>query len=317
MLVSSVGRSAARPHGIDFPQAAQDYVDDVATAKKEPSDEHGIVYLEDADGSWCTLKTSGQTTPDGRDIPDRAVKNNRVVISVDGIHQSFAKHRQQIESLLESSRPHGYGANVGQPVVGIHEGVGRNILADLWRIEIDRDCLSALEGHALPVSRIHRVAYHEDPAVKAVYDEVRQSLEQHRDVQLVVHSGGGAETALALTLLSREGFQDAVRQHVRVAALAPAASRKDFEKAGLKAENIFYSGSKRDPVWRLCHHYVPSWLAFMHVPIALSSLYELAHQHNFQYHSPDYIFARNVLPDGSSRIQRFLDGGRGGEYTLP
>ena len=43
----------------------------------------------------------------------------------------------------------------------------------------------------------------------------------------------------------------------------------------------------------------------------------LRHKDVGPFHSPDYIFWANLRPDGTSKIQEFLDGGKGGNSILP
>lgn len=292
---------------------------------KEPTALHGLVYQRYEDGHVTVLKHAWETTPgvpcSGPDIPSDAVRNNRVFIYVDGIHQSLADQQDQMHRLFQAPRDNPkHGAAIDQPAIGIHEAAGINAGLDGARIAADLTWLKALQGGYLPTSWIEKGAFRTDAAVRSVHNEVRQSLEAGRDVQIALHSGGGAETALALTLLAKEGggrWKNAIAEHVRVLALSPAAAVKDFELAGVKADNIYYTASTKDPLYRLAHKYVAPWqmplLAVRAVSVGISLLFN----HDvLPYHSHDYIFWRNMQPNGEQPIQTYLDGGRGGEHVV-
>lgn len=305
-----------------------DYCHNVHFSQEEAPEQHGVVYEQRLDGSIVDLEAPGQTTPDipaaGPDIPAEAVKDNRVVIYVDGIHQDRGTQQDQIHRLLQAPPTHpDHGASVEQPVIGIHEGVGRTFAADLGRITMDWLYLKGVQTHGVPVDWLRDKIYLFDPVVKSVHDEIRQSLEAGRDVQLVAHSGGGQETALALNMISREEhgrFKDAIRDHVRVLALAPAAAPQDYEAAGVKPENLLYTGSRQDPLWNFAHHFIHPVCVPCNLPAVaagLKTLWMLTHFNGLPYHSPDYIFWQNLQPNGSSRINDFLAGAPGGNYPLP
>ncbi len=305
--------------------AVTQYIHDFYHAPREPSSMQGLVFEEQPDGSVETLRRSSQTTPDvpaaGPDIPANAVKNNRVLMEVDGIHEVLAKQEDQIHRLLEATpADHDNGASVGQPVIGIHEATGSNIFADGFRIAKDLSILKALQGHALPCSWARTVAFYVDPTVRSIHNEVRQSLEAGRDCQMVVHSGGGAETALALSILAREDggrWKNQISQHVRILALSPACAVKDFERAGVNADGVYYTASRRDPLYQMSHQYVPPILSGLLLARGVvAGLPLLWNQQAIAYHSPDYIFWRNMEPDGKQRIQGYLDGGSGGDHVV-
>ena len=152
--------------------------------------------------------------------------------------------------------------------------------------------------------------------MKSVHDEILQCLKAGHDVTLAAHSGGGAESALALTILKREGYGQAIADHVRLLEFAPAAAPEDFTLAGMKAENLYYTGSHQDPVWALFHNYVQPPLQPQVLANVLRALNDLAHPDAVQYHSPYYIFANNETPGGKSAIQQFLNGGAGGDHSF-
>lgn len=314
----------------EFPQIpndAWDYVDAREKAEEEPGLLKGVVFLQDVDKSMRVLKFSGQTRPEVppgavSDIPPEAVRFNRVVISVDGISQMWDEHQRQIHRYLHrGGPPGGVGADVAQPVIGIHQGSGKSSVADVIRIGKDLALLKGLQAGIIPTAWARERASVVDPAVKSLHDMVQQALHDGLDVQIVNHSGGGQETALALTLLKKEGWEQQIREHVRVLAMAPACSFQDLEMSGVKKENIFYTASQNDPVWRMFHHHVhtnPLKLPLNVLPIyeGIKYLVTMRREH-LAVHSPDYIFRCNMKPDGKQRIQEFLTGSDGGTYVLP
>jgi hypothetical protein len=138
-------------------------------------------------------------------------------------------------------------------------------------------------------------------------------------VLLAAHSGGGAETAVALTILEHEDggrFAKSIGDHVRLLEAAPAASFKDFELAGVRPENIYYTASDKDPVYKAFGTFVPpnSWAQT--ATNALHAIAAMTHSGAFAHHSPYNIFAHNVT-DGQSAIQHFIDGAKnGGEHVF-
>ena len=322
-------RQAAEPPP-EIPGGAWDYVEAMENATEEPPELKGVVTLQRPDRSYTVLKWSGQTRPEvpkghPSDIPAEAVRFNRVVIYVDGIHQMWPEQQRQIYRFLHAGGPPGNaGGNVYQPVIGIHQGSGQTHVHDAARIGKDLTLLKALQTGLSPQPWIAEQAFAADPAVKAIHDTVRQALHDGRDVQLMTHSGGGAETALALTLLREEPggrWEKAIQDRVKVLSCASATSARDFLGAGVKPENLYYTGSGHDPVWRIFKnhlHVVP----FMW-PLNLAFFAEGAKflvkrpDNDLAYHSPDYIFAANKLPSGKQRIQDFLTGGSGEIYPLP
>lgn len=300
-----------------------DYIQARESTEEEPIDHKGIVYEQRQNGEINVLKLSGQTKPElPADIPDSAVNaDGRVVIYVDGIHQEISEQHRQIRSFFHGQA--GTGANVGQSVIGIHEGAGKSGLHDGVRIGKALFMLKLVQNRVIPLEWASKQIYKIDPAIKSVHDEVRQSLLAGRKVQLITHSGGGAETAAALTLLAREGMKQEIGDHVRVLSMASAAAHKDFTKAGVKAENLFYTGSEQDPVYSIFRHYLGPLSLGSAVGFAVDAaryLYDMIKGKDipvvYHFHSPDYIFDRNVV-DGSQRIQKFLNGGPGGKFPLP
>jgi hypothetical protein len=307
-----------------LPTEAYDYVDAIEKAEEEPRPYKGLVFQKYPSGYWRILKTSGQTTPDipasGPDIPQDAVKDNRVVISVNGIHEPFGWHRAEIDRWLLADPGQRDGVNVGQPVIGIHEGASKTLFQDAVRIALDVGYLKLVQGRALPLPWLRKMVYRIDPAVKAVHDEVRQSLQAGRDVSLVIHSGGGVETALALNILAREDagrYRDDIARRVRVLSLAGGSAYQDFLMAGVKPENLYYTGSVRDPVYQFGHRYLEPNCIVCNLPSLAASLKFVLQDKPDPTHSRAYIFSANVRPDGSHMLAEFLEGAPGQYRELP
>lgn len=298
---------------------------EAGTAKAEPKPLHGMLALCYPTGRYTVLRSSGETRPEippgGQpDIPQAAAPNGRVVMQVNGIGEEFGYQLETIGRFLQATTPVEHGANVGQPVVAVHQGVDRNSVADVARITADLGGLRLLEKGALPLAWIQKAVYRFDPTVRTLHDELKQSLAVGRDVTLVAMSGGGSESALALNLLAREEggrYRDLIRDHVRVLGLAPAASRRDFEAAGVQSPNLYATGSQRDPVYQFGRHSagVPMVPGFVPGIAALASTF--LRYGSTPTHSQDYIFAASAAQQGGHPIQGFLDGGPGGDYTLP
>ena len=313
------------PNG-DLPQdiaISSDYIQARESTEEEPIHLKGVVYEHTTKNEINVLKYSGQTVGElPADIPESALnKDGRVVIYVDGIHQEITEQHRQIRSFFQGQAS--TGANVDQSVIGIHEGAGKSGLHDGIRIGKALGMLKLVQNHLVPLEWASRQIYKIDPAIKSVHDEVKQSLLAGRNVQLITHSGGGAETATALTLLAREGMKDQISEKVRILSMASAAAHKDFTKAGVKAENIFYTGSNNDPVYSIFRHYLGPVNVISAVGFAMEACrygYEMLKGKNeqviFHYHSPDYIFDRNMTAEGQ-KIQKFLNGGPGGKFPLP
>ncbi|MBS2037521.1 hypothetical protein JST97_21205 [bacterium] len=300
-----------------------DYIQARETTQQEPGDLKGIVYEHTQKGEFNVLKLSGQTQPFlPADIPASALNaDNRVVIYVDGIHQELSEQKRQIRSFMQGQAS--TGADVDQSVIGIHEGAGKSGLHDGVRIGKALFMLKLVQNHLVPLEWASKQIYKIDPAIKSVHDEVKQSLLAGRKVQLITHSGGGAETATALQLLAREGMKDEIGENVRVLSMASAAAHKDFIRAGVKPDNLFYTGSKNDPVYSIFRHYLSPFNIISGVSFAIDAAkygYQVLKGKDipvvYHYHSPDYIFDRN-MSEGSQRIQKFLNGGAGGKFPLP
>ena len=269
------------------------YVEAFERAKQEPKWMHGMVFQQS--GSDVRVLAKNGETPVG--IPASAVEDDRVVIYVDGIHQEWTEQQRQIRTFIEP--------RVEQPVIGIHEAAGKSTIGDGARIGKVLSYLKLVQSGAIPLSWAAKRLYKIDPSVKSVHDEVKTAVESGLKVQLVTHSGGGAETAAALNVLGREGVD---LSDVRVLSCASAAAFEDFTSAGVKPENIYYTGSVNDPVYAMMRHFLPCGM-----PGLIGDLvtYVMNQKDPLSYHSPDYIFGNNP------QMGAYLAGGPGGKYPLP
>lgn len=295
----------------------------------DPPAFRGVVYTRYPSGQLDFVAWSGATSPDvGPDgqsiIPADAVANNRVMMYVDGIRQSLPHQIGTVRDLLQAPElPDDYGVSVRQAVIGVHQGVGSNLFSDVKRILGDFSLLKALQASFLGVKRCAATAAKWDPSVKAVHDLVRQSLQVGRNVTIGAFSGGGTQVALALTLLSREEggrYRQQVNDRVRILALTPGASSRDFVKAGVKAENIEYVAGKTDPVYQLFRTYVGAdaglgnLVGFARGAVAVARMAK--NPANVQ-HDAYYLFEHSRTPEGAEPIQAFIDGGAGADLIIP
>ena len=298
------------------PDGAYQYVAErAAQDKEEPPELKGVVFRQDPDGSHQILRYSGETTPDGSDLPADVIVDNEVLIYVDGIGQRLREHQRQIRAVIHGADLPG---GLNRPVIGVHEGAGPSTLADVARIGRNITFTKALQWGIFNKDWVKKAAFNNDPAVQSVYNLVRQSLAAGVQVTLMTHSGGGAETALALTLLSREeNFKEAIQDSVRVLSTASAASQKDFLDAGVRSENLYYTGSTRDAVYRGFRHHIHQSKWWTSLPTALDAGVAALKAQGAMglFHSVDYIFHNHETTEGN-RLENFLRGGPGQKHEL-
>lgn len=284
----------------------------------EPPELRGALFQQERDGSVKILKFSGQTSPSSPpDIGDDAAVGGEVFVSVNGIDQDWAGHRQQIKDWYHGGFAN--GADWQRPIIGIHEG-DREGAADLTRVLKNTVLLKSLQAGFLSTGTVQKLAYRNDPAVKTIHDQLRQSLAVGRKVTLMAHSGGGSQVALALSLLAEEKdglWEEAIGRDVRVMATAATCTRDDLLAAGLKNENIFTTYSKRDSVpgfYRTATDLRRPWTILR---AGARGLYLRVREKMKPgpWHQGHYIFDQNTTAEGC-RIVQFLEGGKGGVYPL-
>ena len=100
---------------------------EVYLPQEEPPNLRGLLFMQNKDETVEVLRYSGQSDPGTPpDIPEDAVVDGRVYISIDGIGQDWAKHRSQIRDWFHGGAD--YGVELPGPVVGIHEGEGLSLI---------------------------------------------------------------------------------------------------------------------------------------------------------------------------------------------
>jgi hypothetical protein len=313
-------RPTPRPHRQDpcSVQGVSDYLHERAESPRaEPPELRGAVLLQHKTGSSEIVRYSGQTTADGQDIPAEAVVNDEVVIYVDGIGQRIKEQQRQIAALLHGGSE--AGADLDRPIIGVHEGQGKSGTSDVLRIAKNTLFTKALQTGLAPNSLIEKAAYKNDPSIKSIKDLLHQSLDAGLKVTLMAHSGGGSQVALALNLLSREQggrFQKALADDVRLLSIAGAASAEDYQKGGLNPENLLYTGSQQDEVYRLFHNHIEPVAWHKNLPFIGDGISVLRGKNiDKSTHAPDYLFAEHKTGE-ANRLEDFLEGGRGGYYEL-
>ena len=292
----------------------------VYTLDEEPPSLRGLLFMQNQDASVEVLRYSGESDPSTPpDIPQEAVTKHGVFISVDGIGQDWNKHRAQIRDWFHGAED--YGVSLPGPVVGIHEGEGKNTLHAGVRILKNTMYLKALQSGRCSTQSVREKAYKNDPSVKTIHDQLQQSLRVGRQVTFMAHSGGASQVALALALAVEDGgaeAQAAVAKQVRFLGTAPAGHRNDLEQSGVKPENIMITGSKRDPVYRFFRNHLDhsrplTFFKFLFDGVGAAAKFVLEPG---PYHQGEYIFGHNKTEEGHN-IGKFLEGGVGKDFPLP
>lgn len=256
----------------------------------DPPALQGGLYVVNLDGSHPWL-------PD-RTAPPSAVVNGRAVVLAEGIGE---------QSDHVAAWTHGTLVPVvGQPVLSVHEGQPASPPMEVVRIARDLVSLKVVE-HGGTVDRAE--VYAHDPAVKTLHDVIGGQLDAGHDVIVVAHSGGGAESALALNLLSQEGHRGQIGRHVRVLSMAGAAATQDYLDAGVHADNVMYTASHYDAIGVIGTTYVHDAGSAWKLATGMVSKVGQPNQHDY-----GQIFALNAAPDGSNAITTFLQGGPGGVH---
>ncbi|HEY4002026.1 MAG TPA: hypothetical protein VGO93_24340 [Candidatus Xenobia bacterium] len=278
---------------------------------EEAPPQHGELYQlqpTGADGTWKVLKSAGQTSPNGQDIPADAVVNNRVVIGVEGINSDPSYYTNAFTHLMEHAGPG--TTNLGQPILMVHEGIDKNLGQSLVRMGADYLAMKAIEGgHTPSVEGIFK----RDPAVQTTYNMLKQSLDQGHQVLVLAHSGGGMISALTLNLLSRaEGgkYQPLIHQNVRTFSMAGAGAPQDYVDAGQKPENVLYVGDHRDAVAIFGDDYVDP-----HHPLqGIETLARRVHEGGIDFSLGAVHDVNNIFPESQAQVLSFLAGGPGGSH---
>lgn len=277
---------------ITYPAGSQRFQEDFYKVRPEPRRLCGAVYLQHPDGRVENRRRL--------EVPAEAVVDNRAVIYLDGIHQSIGEQQRQIRELF---------SGMNRPILGIHEGSGTTILHDSHRQARNLLALKSIQTGTLGSDTLRSRIFRNDPAVKAVYNVLRQGLEAGTQLTLVTHSGGGIEAALALAMLQEKGYRGPIEQQVRVLSLASGVAPEDFTGAGVRTENLYYTGSKADLAFQLARNFLP-----VAVPGALGGALSWALERPSEEvlaHSPDYLFQAN----GQAELESFMQGKTPGKFA--
>lgn len=277
---------------VSYPPGAYRFKEDFHNVRPEPRKLRGAVYVQTPAGDIQARRD--------RSVPPQAIADNRVVIYLDGIHQSIGEQQRQIRELM---------SGMGRPIVGVHEGSGKTILHDSHRQANNLLALKTIQGGGLSAETLRSRIFKNDPAVKSVFNLLRSGMDAGTDITLITHSGGGIEGALALAMLNEKGYGPKISQHLRVLSLASGVAPEDFTRMGVKSENLFYTGSKADLAFQLARNFLP-----VAVPGALGGALAWALERPFEEvlaHSPDYLFQAN----GQAELESFMEGKSPGKFS--
>jgi hypothetical protein len=254
------------------------------------------------------LAESGQTTPNGNNIPPEAIKDGQVIIGFEGIDGNQGSYVHAFNKLFNSGDKS--AIPLDQSMLFIHEGHRPTRLDDIKRVLHDYETTKKLQsGEKIDLD----AAFKEDPSVQTGYNVMKQALDKNLDVLVFAHSGGGAESVEVLNLLSSQGYHDKIADHVKIVIMAGASPAEDAVKAGVKPGNALYIGMKADLVAELGHVYIDP-----HDPMSglITLIQDLRQTSDFTLgpmHSPDAA----IVPNNLSHLQNFFYKGIGGTYLAP
>ncbi|MBS2035888.1 hypothetical protein JST97_12945 [bacterium] len=272
----------------------------------EDSSHYGQLYqFSPGSRNYQVLAESGQTSPDGNDIPPEAIHNGRVVLGFEGIDGNQSSYVHAFNKLFNSGQQSAIPLN--QNMLFIHEGHRPTRLDDIKRVLHDYETTKKIQsGEKIDPQQ----AFQADPSVETGYNVVKQALNQDLDVLIFAHSGGGAQSVEVLNLLSSHGYHNQIADHVKIVIMAGAAPAQDAVEAGVKPENALYIGMKADLVAELGHVYIDP-----HDPMdgLIRLAKDLRQTSDFTLgpmHSPDQA----IVPNNLDHLQDFFYKGIGGTY---
>ena len=272
----------------------------------EDASHYGQLYQFSPGGrDYQVLAESGQTSPNGNDIPADAIKDGRVIVGFEGIDGNQGSYVRAFNKLFNSGDKSAIPLN--QKMLFIHEGHRPTRLDDIKRVLHDYETTKKLQaGETIDLDQ----AFKEDPSVETGYNVVKQALDKDLDVLVFAHSGGGAQSVEVLNLLSSQGYHDEIADHVKIVIMAGASPAQDAVQAGVKPGNALYIGMKADLVAELGHVYIDP-----HDPMSglISLIKDLRQTSDFTLgpmHSPDAA----IVPNNLSHLQDFFSKGIGGTY---
>lgn len=277
---------------VSYPPGSYRFQEDFHNVRPEGRKLRGAIYVQTPEGDIEHKRE--------RSVPPEAIRDNRVVIYLDGIHQSIGEQQRQIRELM---------SGMGRPIVGVHEGSGQTILHDSHRQARNLLALKTIQSGAMTAEELRSRIFGNDPAVKSAFNLLKSGMDAGTDITLVTHSGGGIEGALALAMLHERGYGPEISQRLRVLSLASGVAPDDFTKMGVKPENLYYTGSKADLAFQLARNFLPVAIPGA-LGGALSWAVERPHEEVLA-HSPDYLFQAN----GQAELESFMTGKTPGKFA--
>lgn len=271
----------------------------------EDASNYGQLYqINPGSRDYQVLASSGQTSPDGNDIPAEAIQDGRVILGfegIDGTQESYVRSWNKLFNSDEAAIP------LNQPMLFIHEGHRPTRIDDIQRVLHDISVTKRVQaGEEVDL----QAAFEADPAVETGYNVMKQALDQDLDLLVFAHSGGGAESVEALTLLSSQGYRDEIHDHVKIVLLAGASPAEDAVKAGVQPDNALYLGMKADLVAQLGHVYIDAHNPLGGLMDLVQNLRETSDFTLGPMHSPDAA----IVPNNLQHLQDFFYRGVGGTY---
>lgn len=271
----------------------------------EDASNYGQLYqISPGSRDYEVLAQSGQTSPNGNDIPAEAIKDGRIIVGFEGIDGNQDSYVRSFNKLFNSDEA---AIPLNQNMLFIHEGHRPTRLDDIKRVLHDYSITKKIQaGEKVDLEE----AFKADPAVETGYNVMKQALDKDLDVLVFAHSGGGAESVEALNLLSSQGYHDKIGEHVQIVIMAGASPAQDALEAGVKPGNALYIGMKADLVAELGHVYIDP-----HDPMSglVNLVKDLGDTSDFTLgpmHSPD----RAIVPNNLGHLQEFFNKGIGGTY---
>ncbi len=256
---------------------------------------------------YQVLAGNGETSPDGNDIPPEAIKDGRIILGFEGIDGTQSSYVRSFNKLFNSEEA---AIPLNQNMLFIHEGHRPSRIDDIKRVLHDYSVTKKIQaGEKVDLEE----AFEADPAVETGYNVLKQALDQDLDVLVFAHSGGGAESVEALSLLSSQGYREQIGEHVEIVLMAGAAPAQDAVAAGVQPENALYIGMEADLVAQLGHVYIDPHDPMDGLVDLVRNLRETSDFTLGPMHSPD----RSIVPNNLDHLEDFFYKNIGGTYLAP
>lgn len=271
----------------------------------EDASNYGQLYqITPGSRDYQVLAGNGQTTPDGNNIPPEAIKDGRIILGFEGIDGTQGSYVRAFNKLFNSEEA---AIPLNQNMLFIHEGHRPSRIDDIKRVLHDYSVTKKVQaGETVDLQE----AFEADPAVETGYNVLKQALDQDLDVLVFAHSGGGAESVEALTLLSSQGYREQIGEHVEIVLMAGAAPAQDAVEAGVKPENALYIGMQADLVAQLGHVHIDPHNPMNGLVDLVGNLRDTSDFTLGPMHSPD----RSIVPNNLDHLEDFFYRNIGGTY---